>query len=83
MEYWTKHPLYTPLIYSPFHRSQTDVCIYHEEYFKKGAVTSVTFFMRIEEVDVDEDDNEDKSKEVTRQTCSCVWEMKSDGKALK
>lgn len=66
------------MILSPFHRSKTDLYLYHGEYFKHG-ITSVACIASNSNDDDDEDEDED---EVMMMTCG-VWEMKNNGKVAK
>ena len=73
----------TPPTYSPYHRSNPDLYMYHEENFKRGVVACIANCN--DEEDGDHDAGADAEKEAVRLTmvCSGAWEMKNATKATK
>ena len=63
----------TPSLYSPFCRSQTDLFMYHQQYYKQKVIKSVV-------VSTEDDEHEDEHEDVLSCTTAGVFEMKNSKK---
>ena len=63
----------TPPVYSPFHRSTSDLHMYHQEYCTQGIIRSVAIAC----------EGSNEVEEELTMTCSGVLEMKNDGKVTR